>query len=615
MNSMRRPLWVIICFSLITICPKLLGQGAAHYLEQATIYYENGQYERAASSYIDLGNWYFGQKQTDSASKYYEKGLAALPPKKHTLLEGLTANTTGIIYLRKGYYNDALKMFQRAIIAYEKIGKPGALADLYLQAGSCTDALHQDDATKSYLNKAIEYAKVSNKHIVLTDSYNLLAQLAEKEGDTQQLIAYNKLLYSSKQDESNTVYEQQLEAKEKDIENLERKSDETQKQYKDRIKRLKQSRSQIYQLKKDLEDERERLTKQINALSELRGIQESLITEQFSQIEEQEEVLHAKEDSLFYQQVVLGLAIVALIAIGTLSLFIYRGSIARMKANELLEEQKIAIEEQRNKVQLAANQTAKVYEKLQSSLNYAQRLQLAMLPTIEIIKHKLPKSFVLFKPKEVVSGDFYWYAAKGSKVFIAAVDCTGHGVPGAFMSMLGYEMLNEIVINRGVSKPSAILQFLDMGIKKSLHKGQDLRSRDGMDMALCCIDFKENEIQYAGAKNPLVYVQNNHMSVIKGDKFSIGNQVGDQRYTNHTIPLSKDPITCYLYSDGFQDQFGGKHGRKFLSKKFKELLHEVYHQPIEQQEELLRNTFSQWKEGVTQVDDVLIVGFQVGKDL
>lgn len=244
-------------------------------------------------------------------------------------------------------------------------------------------------------------------------------------------------------------------------------------------------------------------------------------------------------------------------------------------------------------------------------INYASRIQAAMLPKTSELHCILKDYFVLFKPKEIVSGDFYWLAKKKEKIVVTAVDCTGHGVPGALMSMVGDSLLNQIVKDKNITRPELILEFMHKGVNQTLKQNEN-DSRDGMDMALIVIDEKTKTMEYAGAKNPLVYIQDDQMFAIRGDKEPIGGLLNDEKrtYTKHTISLEK-PTTIYLYSDGYQDQFGGEEGNKFMSGTFKNLLMEIHHKPMKEQKEILENTLKQWMGKYHQIDDILVMGFNI----
>ena len=249
-----------------------------------------------------------------------------------------------------------------------------------------------------------------------------------------------------------------------------------------------------------------------------------------------------------------------------------------------------------------------------ASINYASRIQNAILPHTEMFQKLLPNSFVFFKPKDVVSGDSYWLAEKENKTIIAAIDCTGHGVPGAFMSMIANDLLNQVVHDYEVHLPHDILNNLDALLLKTLKKDPNSEVRDGMDISVCTLIYEDGQItqiNYAGAMNPFYYVQDGVFMEIKADKKPIGGQqYNDNSFTLHQISVNS-PTTIYLSSDGFQDQFGGKENRKFLVKRFRELLFQIHQKDLSEQKQILEETLSQWKGNREQIDDILVIGFKI----
>jgi len=253
------------------------------------------------------------------------------------------------------------------------------------------------------------------------------------------------------------------------------------------------------------------------------------------------------------------------------------------------------------------------------SIRYAKRIQNAILPRDNFVKQLLPNSFILYKPKDIVSGDFYWMTKKNDLAIYAAVDCTGHGVPGAFMSIVGNNQLNYAVDIKKARKASVILDHLNKGVVETLReKGIENETenisgvKDGMDIALCIIDYKNMKAQFAGANNPLCLVRNNEMIQIKGNKMAIGGNFDDElpKFTNHEMDLQKGDV-LYTFSDGYPDQFGGHDGRKFMVKKFRELLLKIHKSPIEEQEKILEDHLEEWRGKEEQVDDIIIIGVKI----
>lgn len=287
------------------------------------------------------------------------------------------------------------------------------------------------------------------------------------------------------------------------------------------------------------------------------------------------------------------------------------------RAKELLErtvvERTAEVVKQKEELQEKNALIEIAYDDIKSSINYAKRIQESILPLKAEIQETFPQSFVLFKPRDVVSGDFYWFTTQGTKKIIACVDCTGHGVPGAFMSMIGTAFLNEIVNEKQIVKPSDILNLLHERVRQSLK--QDLKNsetRDGMDISICCINDENTKLEYAGANRSLYIIRNGELEEVKADKQAIGGDQmeQDRRFTNHAIELRSDD-TLYLSTDGYADQFGGEKGKKFMVKRFQETLLKMQHLTMDEQGQLLKRIIEKWQGKIEQVDDILVIGIRI----
>ncbi|OJJ19393.1 hypothetical protein BKI52_21525 [marine bacterium AO1-C] len=252
------------------------------------------------------------------------------------------------------------------------------------------------------------------------------------------------------------------------------------------------------------------------------------------------------------------------------------------------------------------------------SIHYASNIQQALLPLKEDIAEALPEYFIFYKPLDIVSGDFYWFSQQTNeqtgaveKIIFSVVDCTGHGVPGAFMSMLGMECLNSIVNQQKILTPSQILSNLYEHISQILHQRLN-NLKDGMDLALCVIDLVQQEIAFAGANNPLVIIQNNELQMIQGNSMSMGGIQENINFEQHTFPLV-DNTVLYLFTDGYQDQFGGKKNRKFMKKRLRELLFSIHQESMDTQEKILEQTIEEWMKSGSeqQIDDMLVAGLKL----
>lgn len=278
------------------------------------------------------------------------------------------------------------------------------------------------------------------------------------------------------------------------------------------------------------------------------------------------------------------------------------------------------VQERTTEVMLQKEQIERKNRNITNSINYAKRIQHAILPHIDQLGSSVNDYFILFRPRDIVSGDFYWFADLGNLTVVVAADCTGHGVPGAFMSMAGCTYLNQIVHLQGITSPEKILFLLHQNIKKEFKQDNNKENRDGMDMAICVINKEKQIIEFAGAKNPLFYVQDGEIFEIAGDKMPVGGTLKDKQnriYTKHTISYASQnhsPSFFYMFSDGYQDQFGGKEGKKFMKKHLKEKLLNITleQQQMSKQKEILEGAITDWMgDDHEQIDDILIVAFKL----
>ena len=289
-----------------------------------------------------------------------------------------------------------------------------------------------------------------------------------------------------------------------------------------------------------------------------------------------------------------------------------------LSENEKVLEQKVIerteqVVKQKEEIELKTKELEILFKQVTDSIHYAKRIQEAILPPSNLVKQILPESFVLYKPKDIVSGDFYWIDKKNEWNYFAAVDCTGHGVPGAFMSIVGYNLLKDILKNTDSIEPSIIMDKMNDGVAHTLHTNttSGKQTKDGMDMTLCAINYKTLELQFSGAFNPLYIIRGEELIQYKADKFPVGMFIGEkQKFTNHCIQLQKGD-TIYIFSDGYADQFGGPKGKKFMAGNFRQLLSDVSKMPIEKQKTLLNQTIEEWRGNLEQVDDILIIGVKV----
>lgn len=545
-------------------------------------------------------------------------------------------NKLAFEYWNNNYFQKAKEEFEKSIILNQKIGNKNALMHIYANIGMIeTDTYHYESALFNYrkafglaqefqekrqiasmhinigitlqklkrfyegieeLQKALEIAKNINDLKLIRRIYGVLSECYEKIGDNVKSMEYFNLYATFEKH----IQKEELKKREQENEKIVAQAEEKAKVAKAKQKQVEEN---LIVQEHELEASKQLTNKQKEELHakeiEQKALQAELKQKQITQI-----------------VTITGLAITLI-----LSFFVFRNNRLRKKANKLLEKQNYEILEKQEIID-------KTNRDITKSINYAQGIQKAMLPNESKLHELLPESFMFFKPRDKVSGDFFWFDRTSFKsyvqqsignksmltddIIITAVDCTGHGVPGAFMSMLGYNLLDQIISSEVVD-PGKILDVLHIGVTMEL-KQQQSDNKDGMDMALCRINTEQKTVDFAGAKNPLVYVKNNEITVIKGDKYPIGGSRIKTRvpYKQHSVSYADAPTTFYLYSDGFQDQFGGEDGTKFLSKKFRDLLLEHSSKPMSEQKEILKQTLNSWMgNSHKQIDDILIIGFKL----
>lgn len=304
------------------------------------------------------------------------------------------------------------------------------------------------------------------------------------------------------------------------------------------------------------------------------------------------------------------------------------------KKNKKIQEQSQQLEETNQDLQVAWNNLNIQTKKMTDSLVYARRIQQALLPSEQDMGKVFPEHFVYFSPKDLVSGDFYWLGTPAArpkfqtistsngdrsvlqgfsnqKHVLAVIDCTGHGVPGGLMSMIANDLLNQIVMEQGITYPDLILSEIHYRINQ-LNRQNNSDIREGMDLSICTWDAENRQMEIAGAFSNTICIQNNHVSVIKGNKISIGgkHQQSDKKFTRIDLEV-KEPTTFYFFTDGYQDQFGGERDRKFSPRRMREMFSEIYQYPVEEQKQIIQDRLEEWRKEQEQTDDILVVGIQV----
>lgn len=610
-------LCLTICISLrlaaqqIVVLPREKQEEVDRYLELVNRYKQAGNTQQAIFYLNKVAFTYWENGALREAVTYF---IESVPLNErignYGDIKSIYSNI-GLIYTDLERFDLALEYFYKSLDARRKMNVKSEIAAGLVDVAFMHSALNQHDKAIPLLDEALELSRtLGNPRLTLT----CLKQLS---------ISYDKIGNIAKSQEMNRMYSQieqhvaQQEIKEEYEGIVGKTQAEVERERMERMakalelelqklmaKATEDSLGYIVQVKQDSLFRAEEISRQRQQEIELLEAQSELQELARRELEAREQ---AQLTIIYAGAVGLGLFFLLLI-------FIYKSYRDKKKANVLLSEQNTEIQNQRDHIQ-------RQNENISKSINYAQGIQKALLPSQRHLEQYLPESFIFFKPRDVVSGDYYWfkpipgengkYQPGRDKFAISAVDCTGHGVPGAFLSMIGYNLLDDI-LNRGIIKPGLILKELNAGIRKALRQ-DETDNRDGMDMALCVIDPQTKTVEYAGAKNPLIYVTNGEAVRLRGDKDSIGGgtAITDYEFTTQTIDV-KESTWIYIFSDGFIDQFGGNEGRKFMIKNFSDLLQHIHQFPGCEQREILKITFNEWKrKEYPQVDDVLVIGFKV----
>ena len=410
-----------------------------------------------------------------------------------------------------------------------------------------------------------------------------------------------------------------LDSLDKEIATKEKTLNEKQKVLDRQFVQISKQQGEISVQKQTIVVQQNEVQVQKDTLSNQKGkiaIQMARIDDQLKKIGEQEGKIKVQLVAIEKQKLVLYFVLFALLLVSILGYYIYRGYKIKKEANIRLEEKNRTISMQKDEIEkqrdLAAAQRDQIgYQKrhIEDSIMYAKRIQTALIPSLELFSDKL-EHFVLYKPLAIVSGDFYWVSSQSNPQVIISADCTGHGVPGAFMSMLGVTLLNEIVNGKHILMPDQIIENLRQGIIKSLKQVAEEDSiKDGMDLAVCVVDFDKNILWYAGANSPLYLVRGGELIHYRADKMPVAIHYRMEPFTLHKIDLQRGDA-FYIFSDGFADQFGGPKQKKFMSLQLRETLVAMAGKPMLQQGEELNKIFEEWRGDGPQIDDLTLIGIR-----
>lgn len=545
-------------------------------------------FEGLATSYNSIGSIYSNQGELEKAKDFFEKSLAMRKILGAPQGIAYTLNNIGYVYEQKKDVLNARKYYLESRSFIEQTKDSSGIASVYNNIGWSYHQTQNYDSALFYYSKSNEIGeKIGDKTIIafaLSNSGKVYYELKH----------YNKaLLYTQKALQI---------AKEQG--------------FPETIRNASSILSQIYAASNDYKNayEMHLLFKQMADSLKNQEIEKKLITEKMLYDFDKEKALleaEREKNKLLAEaknkekNIILLFSMLGGVSLITFSWLQYKRLIITRKQNKIIEQQKLLLEEK----------NALVEEKnkdITDSINYAKRIQDAVLQKREHVSKHLPEHFIFFQPRDIVSGDFYWAFEKKGYLYFAVADCTGHGVPGAFMSLLGITFLNEICKNDAIQKPAEILELLREKIIHQLnHDNLEKTNSDGIDIALCRLNLNSNELVFSGANNPCWIIKNNNSFMeLKPEKQPVGFHVEYKPFSNQEIVLNKGDLV-YLFSDGYADQFGGERGKKIKYSTFKEKIKEASTLEIMEQKSFLKNFFNNWKGHLEQVDDVTVLGLKV----
>jgi serine phosphatase RsbU (regulator of sigma subunit)/Tfp pilus assembly protein PilF len=534
--------------------------------------------------YIAMGNIYGEQGNRNKELEYNKKALAVKLEQKDNYGIAACYTNIGNVYGAMGQNDTALKYYSKGLEIAKQLDDQTWTRNIIGNTGIIYVQQKRFKEGMACLEQCLEMAQQSGDKHAIASSYNSIGETYRQMGDLPKSLEYiEKSLAISKE----TGSKNEIRASYDNLAAIYAEMGDYKKAY---------EFHQLFSAMKDtlFNEESSRQITEMGAKYEA--------TQKDNEIALLNKDNEIKTANNRQQQIIIWAIGAGLFLVLLLTFFIFRQFREKQKANVALQTAYAEIEEKNKDIT--------------DSINYAKRIQAAILPSMDVIRNHLPGSFIVYQPKDIVSGDFYWFAEKNGMLIFAVADCTGHGVPGAFMSMIGNDLLTQIVIEKGITSPAGILTKLHEGVMNALRQNTgSSETRDGMDIAVVAFDKnRPGSLSYAGALRPLWLIRKGsaELKEYKADKHSIGGTYSEEPriFSEHSLQLEAGD-TFYLSTDGYADQFGGEQGKKMMTKNMKELLLSIRESSMNEQKQELIAHFNAWKKNREQVDDVLVAGFRI----
>ena len=592
---------LVLLVVLLVIKNPVLSQTQTPLPEVISLYQKavtSKNYSQAAKLAYEIAVRYDEAADKNKAIEYLNQAATNAKKSGDQALLHVVVHQLGMQHSDSKKYTKALENFQSALAAARKLKNNELIKEDLINVSISYGYLDRSKKSIEYAAEALSMAITDQDVLLQQKCYQLLAEFHKREGNNKKaeeyLTQYNALVTAQQREAQKA---KQIEELQEHVQSAGLETQVAQAKLSEQNQKLLHTNASLQMMERSLRRTKDNLDatadslKEIEAISRNRQMEIDLLQKdkELAGIKIQEQETRLENEALIRNFI----AVASLLSVALVTVMIISNR-KKVKANKKIAEQN---------------------KNIRSSINYAKRIQEAMLPKTDHYPSVFKDSFILFKPRDTVSGDFYWISetknGTSDDVAFAAVDCTGHGVPGAFMSMIGMKALNGL-INSGMSETHRMLNALDTEIRTALRQ-EVSGNNDGMDIALCIYRENQKLLEFSGAKIPLVYIQDHELFKIKSDTHSIGGRKKNNEpfsFSKHQIIIDK-PTVLYLFSDGYKDQFGGPANSKFLSKKLHKLLLQIHELPMEEQTNLLERAITEWKGTRDQTDDILVMGIKL----
>jgi serine phosphatase RsbU (regulator of sigma subunit) len=621
-------LFSVLLFSVSVVFSQNLTESQQLEVDKYIKLFENykiqGNVNQQVNYLSKIGNIYWNANVTEKAIIYFEQAipLSESLGNKNALMT--LNNYIGYLYLDSEKYSESEKYFNKSLEIAKILNNKETTTSAMMNIATAQYNQGKYDQAIINLKEAEILGLELNNKSILKKIYSRLAECYLGNNNSVEYAKYFKLsenlLLEEKTELETEAFVNKLQAEQK---SLKLKQQE--------IKLKSTEDSLLIAEQKNIQSQTE-----IELLENEKKLTDLEVDKKEAEVKEAEALLKKRNT-------IIGSFLIGLIVLSIFILIVLKLLVDKRKANKLLatmndelqiknndiiqknkelQDKNIFIEKQNKELHLKnieIEEQRKLLEhkniQITESISYASRIQSAILPSLKAILTGFKDAMIYYKPRDIVSGDFYWFSEKENKKFVATVDCTGHSVPGAFMSLIGNTLLNEIINEKKNYNPASILKNLHKGILNTLHQkdgDQEITTDDGMDITLCCYDKTSNKVTIASANHQIYHFNKNGFEIIEGDVFSIGGFFVEDlnfNFTNHEI-LIDDQTILYFFSDGYADQFGGKEGKKFMSQQFEKLIKNIHNLPMTAQYDKLEENYQQWKGDRKQIDDILVVGIK-----